>query len=354
MNPISIWRRSCIRKCSGKESEKMKTIPSTKWKYGALLVLFAASLFLGITYGSTKANIADGFAAILRRETGSAAYRIFMFVRFPRVLAAVLAGSSLAAAGAIIQAVLHNPMAAPNIIGVNSGAGFAVSIVIALFPAAVWAMPAAAFIGALAVCLIIYAIAAKTGANRMTITLVGIAVSSIFSAGINTVKTVFPDSLYNTSAFLIGGLSGVSLAKITTPAILIAVGLAAACICARHIDVLSMGEETAESLGMHVKAFRFFLLALASVLAGSAVSFAGLLGFVGLIVPHMSRRLIGGNHRQLIPFCAIAGATIVLLCDLLGRVMFAPYEVPVGIILSFIGGPFFIAQILMQRKKSYD
>lgn len=332
----------------------MRKISGTGGRMIVLSTVFVVCLFLGIFFGSTQTDILKAIRAVIHGDSASAAYRILLYVRLPRVIAAMLAGSALAVSGAIIQAVLNNPMAAPNIIGVNSGAGFAVSIVVAIFPTAIWLMPAAAFAGALCACLLIYLIAAKTGAGRIAITLVGIAVSSIFSAGINTVKTLFPESLYNTSTFLIGGLSGVGYARILPAAAFIAIGLAAALVCAKHIDVLSMGEETAESLGMHVKAFRFLLLTLSSILAGSAVSFAGLLGFVGLLVPHMNRRFVGGNHAQLIPFCAMGGAVLVLLCDLIGRVLFAPYEIPVGIVLSFIGGPFFIAQILMRRKNSHD
>jgi len=329
----------------------MKRIPKDRRRWALLLTLFFASLFLGIFFGSTAASAVEALRAVVHGERTSAAYRIFAYVRLPRVCAAMLAGGALAVSGTLIQAVLNNPMAAPNIIGVNSGAGLAVSIVVALMPGKIITLPAAAFTGALLACLIIWLIASKTGANRMTITLVGIAISSIFSAGINAVKTVFPESLYNTSSFLIGGFSGVGFGRIVPAGAMIVPGLAAAMIFARHIDVLSMGEEIASGLGQNVKRLRFLLLILASVLAGSAVSFAGLLGFVGLLVPHISRRLIGGEHRRLIPFSALGGATLVLLCDLLGRVIFAPYELPVGIILSFIGGPFFITQILMQRKK---
>jgi len=321
------------------------------WLIGAL-ALCIFSLFLGTFFGSTSTSVADALRSLVQNDRASAAYRILMYVRLPRVFGAMLAGSALAVSGAIIQASLGNPMASPNIIGVNSGAGFAVSLVVSIAPMALWAMPIAAFFGALSACLLIWLIAAKTGANRVTITLIGVAVSSIFSAGINAVKTVFPESLYNTSTFLIGGLSGVGYERLLPAGVLIIFALAAAFICARHIDVLSMGEETAASLGMPVKAFRFVLLVLASILAGSAVSFAGLLGFVGLLVPHISRRIIGSKNRLLLPFCAFSGASLVLLCDLLGRVLFAPYELPVGILLSFIGGPFFIAQIMGQRRRT--
>ena len=276
-------------------------------------------------------------------------------MRLPRAFAAVLAGSALAVSGAIIQAVLNNAMAAPNIIGVNSGAGLAVTLLVAVNPAAVSYLPYAAFFGALAACLCIYAIAARTGASRMTITLVGITISSILTAGINTVKTVFPDSLYNSNAFLVGGISGVSMARLNPACWLIGLGLVCAWLMAKDTDVLNLGEETAGSLGMNVKVTRFLLLLLASVLAGSAVSFAGLLGFVGLLAPHICRRFVGGAHQRLIPACALGGATLVLLCDLAARLLFAPYELPVGIILSLVGGPFFLMLILVQRKsRLYD
>ena len=195
----------------------------------------------------------------------------------------------------------------------------------------------------------------RTGASRMTITLVGITISSILTAGINTVKTVFPDSLYNSNAFLVGGISGVSMARLNPACWLIGLGLVCAWLMAKDTDVLNLGEETAGSLGMNVKATRFLLLLLASVLAGSAVSFAGLLGFVGLLAPHICRRFVGGAHRRLIPACALGGATLVLLCDLAARLLFAPYELPVGIILSLVGGPFFLMLILVQRKsRLYD
>lgn len=316
-----------------------------------LFISFAAALLLG----STRASALEAFRATLAGEYSDPAYRIMVHVRLPRCCAAVLAGSALAVAGVIIQAVLNNAMAAPNIIGVNAGAGLGVTLLVAIAPGAVTAVPFAAFFGALAACLCIYAIARRTGASRMTITLVGIAISSILTAGINLVKTIFPDSIYNTHGFLVGGISGVSMARLSPACWLIGLGLLAALLLARDIDVLSLGEETAASLGLNVRLSRFVLLMLASLLAGSAVSFAGLLGFVGLLGPHIARHFVGSRHRLLLPFSAMGGAVLVLLCDLLGRVIFAPYEIPVGIILSFVGGPFFLTLILVQRKsRIYD
>lgn len=345
---MNILRRSFSRRAL---NNTIKNRAGGKWgKFAALLLVFLLSFAASVLFGSTGAGVFDAVSAAMKGDTGNAAYRIIRYIRLPRSCAAMLAGSALAVSGVIIQAVLNNAMAAPNIIGVNAGAGLAAVLLIALEPAAVSALPAAAFLGAVAACLFIYAIAAKTGASRMTITLVGVTVSSILTAGINTVKTIFPDTIYNANTFLVGGISGVVFSRLTPACWLIGAGILAACLLAKDIDVLSLGEETAESLGMGVKWMRFALLALASLLAGSAVSFAGLLGFVGLLVPHIARRLVGESHVWLIPFSAVGGAALVLLCDLVGRVLFSPYEVPVGIILSFIGGPFFLALILVQRK----
>ena len=339
--------------------QKLFSPRSLNKKTGRAFFILALLLFVSFTVslllGSTRASALEAFRAAAAGDVGNPAYRILAHVRLPRCFAAVLAGSALAASGVIIQAVLNNAMAAPNIIGVNAGAGLGVTLLVALAPGAAASLPFAAFFGALAACLCIYAIARRTGASRMTITLVGITISSILTAGINLIKTIFPDSIYNTHGFLVGGISGVSMTKLSPACWLIGLGLLAALLLARDIDVLNLGEDTAASLGMNVRLSRFLLLMLASLLAGSAVSFAGLLGFVGLLGPHIARRFVGSHHRLLLPFSAMGGAVLVLSCDLLGRVLFAPYEIPVGIILSFVGGPFFLTLILLQRKsRVYD
>ncbi len=316
----------------------------------ALVAAFAAALAVG----STKTDIFAALADLFSGNTESADFRILFYVRLPRVLGALLSGSALAVSGVIIQAVLNNAMAAPNIIGVNSGAGFCAVLLIAAFPSAVGFIPIAAFLGALGACLLIYLIASRTGADRMTVTLVGIAVSSILGAGINTLKTLFPDSVYDADSFMIGGLSGVGFSKLTLAAFIIAAGLIFACFFARGLDVLSLGDESARSLGMKVNRVRFLFLALAAALAGAAVSFAGLLGFVGLLVPHIMRRFVGADHRALVPASALGGALLVLLCDLIARTLFAPYELPVGILLSLLGGPFFIILVLARSRRTYD
>lgn len=348
---MNIWRKFYIRKSSDFSYNCPQALLLISLFIGLLILTGVASIFFGATHTSVK----EAIEALHKGQMSSAAYRIIFYVRIPRVLAAMLSGSALAVAGVIIQAVLNNAMAAPNIIGINAGAGLASLGMIALAPSALSWMPLASFLGAMAAFLCIYAIAAKTGASRMTITLVGIAISSILTAGMNTIKTIFPDSIYNANSFLVGGFAGVGYQNLHPAYIMILLGLLMSFFLAKDMDVLSLGEQTAFSLGMQVKRLRFCLLMVASLLAGCAVSFAGLLGFVGLVVPHIMRRIVGSEHRLLLPMSALGGAVLVVLCDLISRVIFAPYEIPVGIILSFIGGPFFIALILMQRKgRLYD
>lgn len=344
-----------LQKFYTRKAFKQKTKTEALFVFAVLFMLFSASVVLAFLVGTVDFLSADKLLTVLNMDKSAPEFRILFYVRLPRIIACILSGSALAVSGVLIQAVLNNAMAAPNIIGVNSGAGFFVALVVALFPSAFAAIPFAAFFGALSACLLIYYIAKKTGASRMTITLVGIAVSNILTAGITTIKTIFPSSLYNLSSFSIGGLAGVnfSVIKYATPVIIS--GLILSFIFAKDTDVLSLGEEIAHSLGMNVGKIRFILLVIASALSGAAVSFAGLLGFVGLVIPHIMRRIIGTNHRLLVPASALCGAEFVLVCDTLSRTLFSPYELPVGIIISFIGGPFFIGLILFQRRaKLYD
>ena len=318
--------------------------------FAALGVGLAVAICLSLAFGSTKSSIFAAINALLQGNTASADFRILVYIRLPRVLASILAGCALAVAGVLIQAVLHNSMAAPNIIGVNSGAGLAASITIALFPTAIRALPLSAFVGALAACLLIYAISSRSGASKLTITLIGIAVGSVLNAGINAIKVLFPDSVYDADVFMIGGFSGMTFDKLFPACLIIPAGILAAMLLARDTDVLALGETTAASLGVNIRALRFVLLIIASSLAGAAVSFAGLLGFVGLLVPHIIRRLIGSRHGLLIPGSAILGRLLVLICDLFSRTTFAPYELPVGIVLSLIGGSFFILLVLSGKR----
>ena len=311
----------------------------------------------GLAAGSSRLDLWEALRELLAGEALSPGARILLYVRWPRVCASLLSGAALAVSGMVIQAVLGNPLASPNVIGANAGAGFFTFLAMALFPGVPGAAPAGAFAGALLATLVVCAVAAGAGSGKLGIILAGVAVSSIFTAGINTVKTFFPETLYNGSAFLIGGFSGVSIRDFIPAWGVILLALGAAFLLGGQADLLCLGEDAARTLGMNVPLARFSLIVLACVLAGCAVSFSGLLSFVGLLAPHMVRRLLGEartSHRLLLPAAALLGAGFVTLCDLLSRVLFAPYEIPVGILLSFVGGPFFLLLILRQRGRDGD
>ncbi|MFQ9817854.1 MAG: iron chelate uptake ABC transporter family permease subunit [Subdoligranulum sp.] len=279
----------------------------------------------------------------------NAVYRVLLHVRWPRTLAGLLAGSALAAAGVLLQAVLNNAMASPNVIGVNAGAGLAALCAAALWPAHPNAVQPAAFAGALAAALLVYGLALGAGVSRTTLVLAGLAVSGMLTAGMNTIKLLYPDAIAGASDFLVGGLSGVTLSGLKGTVLYLITGTLLALLLAADLNVLCLGEQSAASLGLHIGAVRFLGILAAALLAGAAVSFAGLLSFVGLLAPHIARRLVGNNHRILLPAAMLLGAAFVVLCDVLARCLFAPFELPVGILLSLIGGPFFLGLLLHGR-----
>lgn len=318
-----------------------------------LLALLAALTLLAalasLCLGAVSVAPGDVVRALLGGGGGTAESRIVLLARLPRTCGALLAGAALAVSGAVIQGVLNNPLAAPNIIGVNSGAGLAAALCCAMAPTAVAAIPFAAFLGALAGVLLVLFIAERTGTARITLVLAGVAVSGMFSAGIDAVVTFFPDALNGYSDFRIGGVAGLSMSRIVPAFWVILIALALVFSLAGELDILLLGTETARSLGLPAKSLRLVLLALAAALAGAAVSFAGLLGFVGLAVPHIMRRLLGEESLPLLAGSALGGAALLTTCDLLARILFAPYELPVGIVLALAGGPFFIWLLLRQR-----
>ena len=315
-----------------------------------LLVLAVAVIgVLSLCVGAESVSPGQVLQALSGSGKGTVAFRIVRYVRLPRTCAGLLAGAALAVSGVIIQGVLANSLAAPSTIGVNAGAGLAVAVCCALAPTAASATPFAAMFGAFGGAMLVLFIAERTGASKITLILAGMAVSSIFSAGIDAVITFVPEALNGYSDFRIGGLSGISMARLTPACWLILGSILAALSLHNELDVLMLGTEQAQSLGLPAGRIRRLFLLLSAVLAGAAVSFSGLLGFVGLIVPHMMRRLVGEESGILLAASALGGAGLLCACDLLARVIFAPYELPVGIVMSLVGGPFFVGLLLRRR-----
>lgn len=259
----------------------------------------------------------------------------------------------MAVSGAVIQGVLTNKLASPGIIGVNAGAGLAVTLCCAFGAFSGWMIAGAAFGGAITAVLVVAITAQKIGASRTTVILGGVAVNSCLNAASEAISILVPDAGMQAADFRVGGFSNVAYARLIPAGALIVLGLVILFTLTNELDVISLGEDTAQGLGMPVKKMRTLFLSLSALLAGAAVSFSGLLGFVGLIVPHVARKLVSDESGKLLPFCALVGAGFVTFCDLLARTMFSPYEIPVGIIMSFIGGPFFLF-LLINRKGGHS
>lgn len=315
----------------------------------AMLLLLVVTVIANICIGTVSVSPARIVQIISGIEGDTVEASIVLFARLPRILAAILAGAALSVSGLIIQTVLDNPLAAPNIIGVNSGAGLMVILCSLVFPGRLSLLPFAAFAGALLAVLFVLFLAQKTGASRFTLLLAGVSVSTVLNALIDAVIEIAPDALLNYSDFRLGGLHGVSLEKIGAAPCLIVIGLLSAFLLSDRMELLQLGAETAHSLGLSVSFTRIILLTAAASLAGAAISFSGMIGFVGLIVPHIVRKLFGTEIRWQLAFCILGGAVFLLLCDLLARTIFSPYEISVSILLSLLGGPFFIGILFRQR-----
>ena len=303
---------------------------------------------LSLLLGAVMLTPAQLWQACLDGPRSTAGY-IFWYARLPRTLACLLSGAALAVSGAVIQGVLSNKLASPSIIGVNAGAGLAVTLCCAMGLLSGWVIALSAFGGAMISVLLVVFVARKTGASRTTVILGGVAVNSLLNALSEALTTLVPDAGVLSGDFRVGGFSSVVPARLLPAGILICGALVLIFTLHNDLDVMALGEETARSLGMPVKKMRSLFLVLAAMLAGASVSFAGLLGFVGLIVPHAVRYLAGNRSLYLLPVCAMGGAGFVTFCDLVSRMAFIPYELPVGILLSMLGGPFFLA-LLLKRK----
>lgn len=307
-----------------------------------------AAAVLSLCLGAAKLPLGRLWQAALAGPDSTAG-AIFWYVRLPRTLGCLLAGAALALSGAVIQGVLDNPLASPGIIGVNAGAGLAVTVCCALGLLSGWAIAGAAFAGAmLAVGMVTFA-AEKTGASRTTVILGGVAVNSFLNALAEALRNLAPETATLSADFRVGGFDAVSYTRLIPAGVLILLAMAVVLTLCSELDVLALGEDTAQGLGLGVRRTRLVLLLLSALLAGSAVSFSGLVGFVGLIVPHAARALVGSESRRLLPLCALGGAGFVTVCDLAARLLFAPYELPAGILLSVLGGPFFL-YLLSKRK----
>ncbi len=274
---------------------------------------------------------------------------IILQIRLPRIILGALVGSALAVAGAAMQGLFKNPMADPYVIGISSGAALGATLAVVLGVQGIFSMPLLAFMGALSSAFLVYSIARVDGQMQMeTVLLSGIAVAIFFSAIASFFMYVAGENLHQIVFWLMGGLWASGWDRVGVSFAPIFIGILGIYLFARDLNVLQLGEESAVHLGIEIEQVKRILLALSSLIAGIAVSVSGIIGFVGLIIPHMVRIMTGPDHRILIPASALVGAIFLILADSVARTIISPAELPVGIITAFFGAPFFV--YLLRRK----
>ncbi|MFE5321746.1 FecCD family ABC transporter permease [Paenibacillus sp. NPDC056579] len=309
-----------------------------------LAALFAAACLavaFSISSGAVSISLADIWKYLFQGYAGPMK-EVVWNIRLPRTLVAALVGLNLACSGVLLQGVMRNPLADPHIIGVSSGAGLFGIIILILFPHMTNLLTPVAFIGASGAAALIYLLAWKQGISPVRIILAGVAVSAFLGSGISALLVFYSDRVHGALMFLVGGLSAKSWPQLYTMLPYTIAGTAIALAGSTHMNVLSLGDSNARGLGLRVEVTRFAMTAVATLLAAIAVSVVGLLGFVGLIVPHTARLMIGTDYRLLIPATAMLGIAVVTFCDTVSRLLFAPVELPVGIIMGVLGAPFFL------------
>jgi len=315
-----------------------------------LLLCLLICVFLGLRFGSAELSMHQVFSGLFRRNPDSIETKVIWVIRLPHVIGCILCGMALSISGVLLQTATNNPLAGPNIIGVNAGAGFAVVLFMCLYPMGYRFVPMAAFIGAFLCTILIVTAADKAGGSRVTLVLSGVAVSTLLNAGISFLKLLYPDTSIAYNYFSAGGIDGVTFSQMLVPAVMIFITALLSMLLANRFNLLCLGDSIVHSLGLRARVLRTIALLLASASAAAAVSFAGLLGFVGLMVPHIARRFVGSSDlRKLLPVSAMLGSMLVLLADLFGRTAFAPSQIPAGIITALIGVPFFFL-LLFQRR----
>ncbi|TAL08994.1 MAG: iron ABC transporter permease [Nitrospirae bacterium] len=331
-----------------------------------MLVLFTATALVMVAclrFGVEHIGFEEAgrmlFRAIFDWRTGSQpdGHRgvILLQIRLPRVLLGLLVGGSLAVVGAALQALLRNPLADPYVLGISSGAALGAALAILLgigtTVLAISALPLFAFVGGLIALAVVYRIAATHGCFPVHILLLaGVILNAIFSALIMFITSIMdPNRSFGTMAWLMGTLTAPTYPAMAILTIYLAAGGLILVWQSRALNLLALGEESASSMGVEVDKVKKIVFFTAALLTGAVVSVSGMIGFVGLIIPHAVRMVIGADHRLLLPAAALAGGTFLIAADTVARTIMAPGEIPVGVVTALAGGPFFIA-LLMKRK----
>ncbi|MFJ7496764.1 FecCD family ABC transporter permease [Streptomyces sp. NPDC097727] len=316
---------------------------------GVLTVLLLAAAVAGLALGPVRIPPGEVLRTVLGGERTGAYPTIVWEVRLPRVLLGAVVGAGLALSGTVLQALVRNPLADPFLLGASSGAsaGAAVVVVLGVGAGAATdvALPIAAFAGSMAALVAVYAMARRGGTMTTgRLILAGVAIQYVLSAFTSLILVLSSraEHVRTILFWTLGGLGGARWDQLALPALVLGVGAVLLISLARPLDLLLTGEEGARSLGLDPGRFRGGAFVLVSLIVGVLVAYSGAIGFVGLMIPHAARLIVGASHRRLLPVAALGGAVFLLLADLLARTVAAPEEIPAGVITALVGGPFFL------------
>lgn len=310
------------------------------WLVGALAVLLAA-LVLAVTRGSVPVSPTQ-IVEVLRGGGDDLARTVILDLRLPRALLAAVVGGNLAVAGVLLQSALRNPLGDPHLVGVSAGAGLGAVLAFSFFAGSFAALPLSAFAGALLSAVIVYGLAYREGAQPLRLILAGVALTSLLGAATNALLSVSSAPLPVVMSWLMGGFSGRSWGELEALLPWSVVGLLAALVASRAMNVLALGDELVHGLGLRVERLRLGLLGLGAMLAGASVAASGVIGFVGLVVPHVARLTVGAAHERVVPLSWLLGAALLVVADTGARLLLDPTELPVGIFTAALGAPYFL------------
>ncbi|GAA6178624.1 iron ABC transporter permease [Shimia sp. NS0008-38b] len=326
-----------------------------------LLLLLSCAMLASLAIGAAGTSLWQGLFDLVRGVPLELRDRVVLLdIRLPRTVMGALVGAALAASGAVMQGLFRNPLADPGLVGVSAGAGFGAIIAIVLgayLPAAItsllgyYVVPVAAFVGAWGSMLLLYRVATRSGRTSIaTMLLAGIALSALMGAVQGVLVYMADDAQLRTLTFWgMGSIAGATWSKVFTSAPLILLALAALPFLARGLNGLALGEAAAAHMGIPVQQLKNSAILMVACAVGASVAVSGGIGFVGIVVPHLLRLLVGPDHRYLLLNSAILGAALLLVADVISRVIIAPAELPIGIVTATLGGPFFLWILLRQR-----
>lgn len=317
-------------------------------------VLTAVALFIlfifAVNTGSLKVTPSELFSGLFIEYNPDVA--TIYDLRFPRIFIAMLGGAATAVSGVLLQAVMKNPLADPGIIGVSSGASLVAVIVTAFFPSLFFLTPMLAFIGGLVAFMLVYSLSWNGGLSPLRIILVGVAVNALCTGLMSAFNSATGSSYTGVASIVNANITQKTWDDFQTLAVYVVIGLIASFFVTNQCNLLSLEDKTARSLGMNVTRSRIVISVIAVLLASISTAVVGAISFLGLIVPHIARLLVGSNHKVLVPYSILLGAFTLLLADTIGRTVASPYEISAAVVMSVIGGPFFIF-LLRRSKQNY-